>query len=135
MSKRSASTIKKFAIGTAMAGAAGYVVGILSAPRAGKKTREDIKKSTDHSVNEVEKQLKELHTELGQLVDDAKDGNLSMAAKKKFGAALDGAKTTKDKLREVLSAIHEGEADDQELDKALKDAKRALNHLKSFISK
>lgn len=135
MSKNSVRTIKKFAIGTVVAGAAGYIVGVLSAPRAGKKTRQDIKNSAGRNVSDLERQLKELHTELGQLVDGAKGKDLSEAAKKKFATALDGAKTTKDKLREVLSAIHEGEADDQELDNALKDAKHALDHLKSFINK
>lgn len=135
MSKSSNNTVKKLAIGTAVAGAAGYLVGVLSAPKAGKKTRKDIKKGAEKSVNDLEKQLKELHTELNKLVAETKDEGLSVTTKKKFTSAVDTAKTTKDKLRDVLSAIHEGEADDKELDKALKEAKQALEHLKSFIKK
>ncbi len=35
---------KKIAIGTAIGLAAGYVTGILTAPKSGKETRQDIKK-------------------------------------------------------------------------------------------
>ena len=130
-------TLKKIAIGTAVAGAAGYLVGILSAPKEGKKTRKELKKSADRSMAEVEKQLKELHTELGGLMGDAKErgDTLSGGAQKKFGKALDGATSAKDKLREVLSSVHEGEASDKDLRNALEDAKRSLHHLKQFLKK
>ncbi len=131
------STFKKIAIGTAIAGAAGYVVGVLSAPSEGKKTRKQLKKSADHSVNELEKQLKELHTELGDMMHEAKDGGskLSDSAQSKFSHAIDSARDAKDKLREVITAIHEGEASNKDLDKALEDAKRSIVHLKEFIKK
>lgn len=131
------STLKKIAIGTAIAGAAGYVVGVLSAPNEGKKTRQQLKKSADRSVNSAEKQLKELHTELMQLMDDAKKGgdDLSGRTQKQFTTAVDRAKDTKDKLREVLSSLHEGEASDKELQSAVEDAKRSLEHLKKFFTK
>lgn len=133
----SGKAARKFAIGAAVAGAAGYLVGVLSAPKAGKQTREDLKKSANHGVSEVEKQLKELHTELGKLVDDAKTkgGKASDKAQKKAGNAVESAKIAKDKLREVLSALHEGEATDKNLDMALEDAKQALNHLKEYLKK
>lgn len=131
------NTFTKIAIGTAIAGAAGYVVGVLSAPNEGKKTRDQLKQSADHGLNELEKQLKELHTELGDIMYDAKDssGKLSESAQNKFSRAIESARDAKNKLREVISAIHEGEASDKDLDKALEDAKRAISHLKEFIKK
>lgn len=130
-------TAKKFAIGAAIAGTAGYLVGVLSAPKAGKQTRADIKNAANNGVGELEKQLKELHTELGKMVDDAKGkgGKASDDAQKKAAEAVDSAKVVKDKLRQVLSALHEGEATDKDLDKAVDEAKQALQHLRDYLKK
>ena len=129
--------LKKLAVGAAVAGAAGYVVGVLTAPAEGKKTRKNLKKSANGSIADAEKQLKQLHSELGDLVNDVKDNGdeLSGRMQKKFGSAVDGAHKTKDKLRDVLSSVHEGEASDKDLTKALEDARRSLDHLKQFIKK
>jgi gas vesicle protein len=135
MSKSSA--LKKIAVGAAIAGAAGYVVGTLTAPREGKKTRKKLQKTADKSMADVEKQLKELHRELGNLMNDAKGNGseLSDRMQKKFGGAVDNARNAKDKLREVLSSVHEGEASDKDLNKALQDARHSLEHLKRFLKK
>jgi phage gp36-like protein len=45
------------------------------------------------------------------------------------------AKTAKEKIRELLSAVHEGGADDKDLQAAIKDATKAVEHLKSFVKK
>jgi gas vesicle protein len=129
--------VKKIAVGAAIAGAAGYLAGVLSAPAEGKKTRKHLKKSAEFSVGGIEKQLKQLHTELGDIVGDAKNSSDKMSgrAQKKFGEAIDNAHSAKDKLRVVLSSVHEGEASDKDLKKALEDARRSLEHLKNFIKK
>src|SRR5689334_16286927 len=62
---------KRFAIGALIIGAAGYVAGILTAPKSGKETRADIARVTDKGMAEAEKHLKKLHTELNQLVGEA----------------------------------------------------------------
>ena len=53
--------VKKFAIGTVIAAAAGYVAGLLTAPKSGKETREDIKNTAVKTYKVAEKELKELH--------------------------------------------------------------------------
>lgn len=134
---KSSNALRKIAVGAAVAGAAGYIAGVLSAPKEGKKTRKELKKTAEFSVTEVEKQLKQLHGELGDLVGQAKNGgdDVSDKLQKKFGGALANAHTAKDKLREVLSSVHEGQANDKDLKKALQDARRSLEHLKHFIKK
>lgn len=129
--------LKKLAIGAAVAGAAGYVAGVLTAPAEGKKTRKQLKKTAELSVTEVEKQLKQLHSELGDLVDEAKNGgaDLSGRMQTKFSGALSNAHAAKDKLREALSSVRDGEASDKDLKKALEDARHSLEHLKRFIKK
>lgn len=128
---------KRLAIGAAVAGAAGYVAGILTAPKSGKETRKDIKDATEHGVTEAEKQLKNLHTELGDKVDEARkrSDTLSGKAQKELRNAADKAKDAKEKAREVLSALHEGNAEDKDLKNALADAKHALDHIKDYLKK
>jgi len=128
---------KRLAIGAAVAGAAGYLAGLLTAPKSGKETRAELKQSGAASMSEVEKQLKLLHTELGKLVDETKDtsNDMSDKAQKEFKKLIDSAKDSKEKLREVISAIHEGEAADKDLNDALSDAQHAIEHIKDYLKK
>ncbi|HEX7368390.1 MAG TPA: YtxH domain-containing protein [Candidatus Saccharimonadales bacterium] len=130
-------TAKKFAIGAGLAALAGYLAGILTAPKSGKETREDIKDTTKKSLSEAEKQLKKLHTELGGLIDQAKDtgGELSEKTRERLDDLLEKARDSKEKARELLSALHEGEADDKDLDRAISEATKAIDHLRSYLSK
>lgn len=129
--------VKKFAIGAVLAAAAGYVAGILTAPKSGKETREDIKNTAVKTYKAAEKELKQLHTELNGLIGDAskKAAELKGTAQKSLSKAVDGAKAAKEKARELLSAVHEGDADDKDLTAAVKEAQKAVQHLKSFLQK
>lgn len=128
---------KKFAVGTAVAAAAGYVAGILTAPKSGKETREDIKDAANRSVFEAEKQLKKLHTELNTTLGKAKTQSSRAKGKAKIelDSAIQTAREVKEKARAVLSAVHEGDSDNKDLDSAIKDAKNAISHLKSYLKK
>src|SRR3954468_7201021 len=98
MSKDS-STIKKFALGAIIAAAAGYLAGILTAPKSGKETREDIKTTAKATYAAAERQLKALHTELGKLLDEGRSraGELKGTAQENLEKAMSVAKTAKDK--------------------------------------
>ena len=128
---------KKFAIGAVIAAAAGYVAGILTAPKSGKETRKDIKDTAVKTYKVAEKELKELHTELNKLLGEAsrKAGELKGVAQKNFDKAVTGAKAAKEKARELLSAVHEGDAENRDLDQAVKEAKKAVEHLRSYLRK
>ncbi|MBX6334698.1 YtxH domain-containing protein [Candidatus Saccharibacteria bacterium] len=128
---------KRFAVGALLAAAAGYIAGILTAPKSGKETREDIKNAAVKTYKAAEKELKELHTELNKLIGEAgkKAGELKGAAQKNFDKAVEGAKVAKEKARELLSAVHEGDAEDKDLKQAIEEAKKAAEHLKSFLKK
>ena len=129
--------LKRVAIGSTVAAAAGYVAGILTAPKSGKQTRSDIKDAAERSRAEAEKDLKRLHTELDKAIKEAKtsSGKLSVKAQKELGELIEKAKDTKEKAREVLSAIHEGDADDKDLKQAVKNANSAINHLRDYLKK
>jgi gas vesicle protein len=128
---------KKIAVVTLAAAAAGYLAGILTAPKSGKETRKDIKDNATKGYAEAEKQLKKLHTELNQTLEEAKVkvATLNGKAREELEAATAVAKQGKEKAREILSALHEGEAEDKDLQKAIKDAKTSLDHLKTYLTK
>jgi len=130
-------TAKKLAIGTIIAAAAGYVAGILTAPKSGKETRKDIKDVTVKSVAEAEKQLKKLHTELNTMINKAKAeaSTVKGKAREELDAVISKSFAVKEKAREVLSSVHEGSADDKDLKKAIDDANKSLEHLKKYLAK
>jgi len=134
---RQRQNLKRIAIGSTVAAAAGYVAGVLTAPKSGKQTRNDIKNAAERSRVEAEKDLKQLHTELDKVIKDAKTGSdkLSAKAQKELAELVEKAKDTKEKTREVISAIHEGDAEDKDLARAVKNANLALKHLRSYLKK
>jgi len=128
---------KKFALGTVIAAAAGYLAGILTAPKSGKDTRDDIKTAAENGVHEAERQLKKLHTELNTVISEAttRVEEVSGKAKVELQKAMDSSTAVKEKAREILSAVHEGHADDKDLKKAIADAEKAVEHLKHYLVK
>jgi gas vesicle protein len=134
---RKSENFKRAAITGTVAAAAGYVAGILTAPKSGKQTREDLKATADDSRVEAEKDLKRLHTELDKVIKEAKTGSgkLSVKAQQELTELVDKAKDTKQKVREVLSAIHEGDAEDRDLQRAVKSANTAVKSLRKYLKK
>jgi gas vesicle protein len=128
---------KRIAVGAAIAGAVGYIAGILTAPKSGKDTRKDIQVAATKAKNEAEKQLKELHSELDQLLAKAKQQSTKLqgASKQGIDKAVAVAQTAKAKAREVLSLAHEGGTDDTDLQKVVRDVSKAVEDLKTYLSK
>jgi len=129
-------TGKRLALGALIVGAFGYIAGILTAPKSGKQTRADIGQFRDKSVAEAEKQLKKLHTELNSLIGEAE---LYATDKDKRhdvnGEVVERAGVARQKAREILSALHDGSADDRDLDKALSEAQKAIKALQKYLKK
>src|SRR5579864_8438754 len=118
---------RRLAMGAAIAAVAGYVAGILTAPKSGKETRADLKHAADVAATKAERQLKSMHTELTDLLDDAKvyGSKVSGKAKVQYEDVMEKSKIAKQKAREVLSALHEGDADDEDLKRVLKEGGKA----------
>jgi gas vesicle protein len=130
-------SFKSLAIGTLIAGTAGYLAGLLTAPKSGRATRADIKNATDSTISETERQLKRLHTELNELlVETKKRGKDAQGrAKSEVDDLTVKATVAKEKAREILSAIHEGDTENKELQKAMNDAAKAIKHLRAYLKK
>lgn len=127
----------KFALGTILAAVAGYFAGILSAPKSGKETREDIKKSAQNTIYETEKRLKLVHTELTKNIDEVteKVATLADSAQKEAKSLMDAADKAKEKVRIALSSVHDGEVSDEDLQKAIEEAEKSIKYLKNYLKK
>lgn len=127
----------KVAIGAAVTAVAGYVAGVLTAPKSGKETREDIKVKANETYVTAEKELKKLHTELGAVITEAGDKLSTMRGKgqKSLDDAVSKGQKAKDKAREVLSSLHDGEAEDKDLKKAIAEATKAVENLRNYLKK
>lgn len=127
----------KVAVGTAIAAGVGYVAGILTAPKSGKETRKDIHDTALKTKKELERRLKELNGELSDLIDKAKAKikDLEESAKAEFQKVLDKAVHAKERGRDMLSSAREGEADDEDLKKAVDDIYSAIDNLKKSLKK
>jgi len=129
--------LKNFALVAGIAAAVGYITGLLTAPKSGKETREDIARTAKNSLNEVENRLKSLSAELGDVLDEAKARGKALTGK--AGKELDDltakAKMAREKVREMISAVHEGDSDDEDLQTALHQGGSALNHLRKYLKK
>jgi gas vesicle protein len=137
MSKRQSSPVKKIAIGASIAAVAGYITGVLTAPKSGKQTREDLRESAGKGLSEAERDLKKLHTELADLIGDVKDRGEELGSKTttELNDIVEKGRAAKQKARELLSALHEGDAEDKELKKAVTEANKAIDHLRKYLKK
>ena len=128
---------RNVAMGTLIAAGIGYAAGVLTAPKSGRETRKDIQKSAIKAKKEAEKKLKGLYAELTDLIASGKKRavKIKAGAKDEFDEAINKAQTAKQKVGELLSAIHEGEAEDKDLQKAVRDVNKAIEHLRTFLEK
>lgn len=128
---------RNIALGTLLIGLTGYAVGLLTAPKSGKETRRALQKHATRAKNEAERKLKALHSELTALIADGRMrvGKVKSEVRIKYADALDKAQLAKEKAREILSAVHEGDADDKDLQDAIEEVNKAIEHLKKYASK
>ncbi len=129
---------KKIAASTALILAgAGYLAGILTAPKSGKETRGDITKASTKAKIDAEKKLKKMHSELNGLISEGevRSKKLKKAGKKELDEAIASAKVAKTKAKELLSALHNGDADDPNLQAVIEEVKLAQKNLVAYIKK
>lgn len=126
---------QKLALGAALGGALGYLAGILTAPKSGKLTRQDIMDKAGEARNEAADQLEAATVELSEALAGAKTKTTAMNAKarEEFNQAVIKAKDAQNKSAQVLKAFKAGEADNPELNRAVKQARLALRNLGKFL--
>lgn len=129
------NTVKKIAVGSAIAGAAGYLAGILTAPKSGKETRQDLEDKAGDVKDSAEDQLVDINEDLKELVKTTKVKTvaLSSSARAEFNEAVVRAKDAQNKTSQLLKAVKKGEASDPDLNKAIKQGRLALKNLSKYF--
>lgn len=129
------SKTKKFALGALMGGLAGYLTGVLTAPKSGRETREDIANKADSIKSGAEQQLQDVIDELNSTIDDLKSKSLALSAKarEEYDERLMQAKDARNKANSVMKAVKDGEAEDPELNKAVKQGRQAAKNLVKYL--
>jgi gas vesicle protein len=135
MLRKRQNTGKKMAASALIAGVAGYIGGILTAPKSGKDTRKQLAEEAEGLKDSTEEQLQRANEELKVLIKDAKTKTVSLSsqAKEEFNEALLRAKDAQNKASTTLKAVKNGESDDPELNKAVKQAKQAAKNLGRYF--
>ncbi len=115
----------------------GYVAGLLTAPKTGKETRRDLAKKANSAKIETEKKLKVVYSEIQSLIGDAEVKGLKLKDRTKLELedATKKAKQARDKAKEVLSAVRQGDTEDDNLQAALDDLKMAKQNLVKYLKK
>ena len=133
--RRNSNMGRKIAIGSAVAGLAGYLAGILTAPKSGQQVRKDLANKAGDIKHESEDQLRDLNDELKDLIKSTKVKTiaLSSSARTEFNEAVIKAKDAQNKSAQVLKAAKAGEASDPDLNKAVKQARQAIKNLGKFL--
>jgi gas vesicle protein len=133
MSKKS----RGFTLGALIAAGVGYLAGVLTAPKSGQETRKSVAKNASKAKTEGEKQLKKLHSDLDVVVKSG-EKQLKTAKSKannELSKRVESTKKTQKKAKLLLSALHEGDAEDPDLKTMLAEAKKAKNDLSKFLKK
>jgi gas vesicle protein len=128
---------KGLAAGAALGAAIGVVVGVLFAPKSGKETRQDIKDTSAKALAKLEEQAKKLQAELSDLIDkaDAQFKDKTQVVTEKAKHLVEQARHSRDALTVLAKSVKAGEADDKDLDKAIKKAKESKDALATYLKK
>jgi gas vesicle protein len=135
MLRRKKNAGKKMAVSALIAGVAGYIGGVLTAPKSGKETRRQLTEEAEGLKDSAEDQLQKANDELKVLLKDAKTKTvaLSAQAREEFNEAVLRAKDAQNKTSTALKALKNGAADDPELNKAVKQARQAVKNLSKYF--
>ncbi len=126
-----------FATGAAIGAVVGVVAGILFAPKSGKETRADIKDAAQKAAERFSKEAAKLRSELLELIEKVESNAIETgkALSEKAKKLIDQAKSTRESLNELAISVKKGEADDKDLDQAIKKAKEAKDALTAYLKK
>ena len=133
--RKDPKTGQKVALGAAIAGIGGYFAGILTAPKSGKETRAELADKTVELKDDASHQLQVAQDELGVVLKEAQSKTVALGsqAREEFNEALVRAKDAQNKTKTILKAVKAGQAQDPELNKAVKQAKLAKKNLSKFL--
>lgn len=136
MAKEQKGSSGKFALGAILGAAVGAAAALLTAPKSGKETREDIKNKATEVSHEALRQLRKVEGELNKRISDAKRlvSKYEGEAKREVENLITRAEKMKDravKMTEELKADTKNKVDERFLDdvrQVIADLERLRDH-------
>ena len=116
--------------------AAGYALGLLTAPKSGKETREDIKVAGTKAYRAAEAQLKNVYEDLSDLIAKASAQGKKLGAKgrEELDDLLAAAHDAQGRVKQLITSVRRGDATDGELEDAVAAAEVAKDELRTFMA-
>lgn len=116
--------------------AAGYALGVLTAPKSGKETREDIKVAGTKAYRAAEARLKSTYEDLSELIAKAAEQGkkLGLKGREELDDLLAVAHEAQGRVKQLITSVRRGDATDTELEEAVAAADAAKDELRKFIS-
>lgn len=128
---------KKFGLGVILGAVFGAVTALLTAPKSGKETRQDIKDKAGELKGTAERKLKDAHKELDKLADEAKAKakELQGKAKDEMDEYAKKAEELKGRAKTAITSIKSGDDDndDATIDQLLKDVAAVKNKITTKV--
>lgn len=115
--------------------AAGYALGILTAPKSGKETREDIKEMSTKAYKAAEARLKDTYEDLGEAIDRASKQakKLGDKGREQLDELVAVAKNAQARVMKLAASARNEEGSQEVFEDAVKEARDAKNELQEFM--
>lgn len=129
--------VKTAVVATVIGVGVGYALGILSAPKSGKETRQDLVDASARFKAELDKRYNDIQTSLSEVIDEgmSKLNSFKGSAQDNLEQLIEQAKQAEYKAVDVYRAVRHGETSDKHLDKALDQASKAKDNLFKYLNK
>jgi|GEM_PF-1812302 len=126
---------RNFIIGAAAIGAVSYLAGILTAPKKGSETIDDIRHASVKAKIGLEKSLKKLYSDSSMQIERALkvNQNLTAQTKKELDSMVSALKNVKESIKNYLTSIRDGDIEESEITLLLTDGRNNTQRLKLFI--
>jgi gas vesicle protein len=126
---------RKVALSAVIGGLAGYVTGVLTAPKSGKQTRNELVDKAEAAKDGAEYKLQEAIDELNTTIAETKQKSLALSAKARseYDESVVKGKDSLNKASQVLKAMKAGEASHPDLNRAVKQARQATKNLGKYL--
>lgn len=127
--------IRNLYIVTLVVGAIAYFLGLLTAPKSGKELRREIESTGHKNLIALEKQLKAQFSDLSlQLHElESKLDDSSIIVTKDINKSIAQINNLLNRSKLLLSALHDGSVDDDELIKVINEIKSLKSSVKKYF--
>jgi gas vesicle protein len=116
--------------------AAGYALGVLTAPKSGKETRSDIKDAGAKAYKIAEARLKNTYEDLSEVIANASEQakKLNKKGREELDVLLAAAHDAQGRVKQLITSVRRGDVTEEQFDDTVVAAQVAKEELQDFIS-